>query len=117
METEALDVVPLINDKSADFVMELIEEAKEKGAVLISGGNREGSFISIPTLFDKVTLDMRLAWEEPFGPVLPIIRVRDKDEAIEIANQSEYGLQSSVFTENINDAFYISDRLEVGMFR
>ena len=57
---------------------------------------------------------MRLAWEEPFGPVLPIIRVKDKDEAIEIANKSEYGLQSSVFTENINEAFYVADRLEVG---
>ena len=67
-----------------------------------------------PTLFDNVTTDMRLAWEEPFGPVLPIIRVKDKDEAIEIANKSEYGLQSSVFTENINEAFYVADRLEVG---
>lgn len=113
METEALDVVPLINDKSADFVMELIEEAKEKGADLITGGKREGKLV-YPTLFDKVTLDMKLAWEEPFGPVLPVIRVKDKDEAIEIANKSEYGLQSSVFTENINDAFYIADRLEVG---
>ena len=57
---------------------------------------------------------MDLAWEEPFGPVLPVIRVKDKDEAIEIANKSEYGLQSSVFTENIDDAFYIADKLEVG---
>ena len=57
---------------------------------------------------------MDLAWEEPFGPVLPIIRVKDKDEAIKIANESEYGLQSSVFTENIDDAFYIADKLEVG---
>ncbi|MDO5516070.1 MAG: aldehyde dehydrogenase family protein, partial [Clostridium sp.] len=113
METEALDVVPLINDKSADFVMELIDEAKEKGADLITGGKREGKLV-YPTLFDNVTLDMKLAWEEPFGPVLPVIRVKDKDEAIEIANKSEYGLQSSVFTENINDAFYIADRLEVG---
>ncbi len=48
---------------------------------------------------------MRLAWEEPFGPVIPILRVKNKDEAIEIANRSEYGLQSAVFTENINDAF------------
>ena len=57
---------------------------------------------------------MRLAWEEPFGPVLPIIRVKDKDEAILIANKSEYGLQSSVFTKNIDDAFYVANRLEVG---
>jgi len=56
----------------------------------------------------------RIAWEEPFGPVLPIIRVKDKDEAIEIANKSQYGLQSSVFTRNINDAFYVANKLEVG---
>jgi glyceraldehyde-3-phosphate dehydrogenase (NADP+) len=108
-----VDIVPLINTKSADFVSELIEDAKNKGADLIVGGNRDGNLI-YPTLFDNVTAEMRLAWEEPFGPVLPIIRVKDKDEAIEIANKSEYGLQAAVFTENINDAFYIADKLDVG---
>lgn len=113
MESEAVDVVPLINDKAVEHVMELIEDAKNKGAELLVGGQRENRLI-YPTLFDKITLDMDLAWEEPFGPVLPIIRVKDKDEAIKIANESEYGLQSSVFTENIDDAFYIADKLEVG---
>ena len=108
-----VDIVPLISTKAADFVMELIADAKEKGAVLITGGEREGNLIQ-PTLFDYVTRDMRLAWEEPFGPVLPIIRVKDKDEAIAIANQSEYGLQAAVFTQNINDAFYVADKLDVG---
>ncbi len=108
-----VDIVPLISTKSADYVMELIEDAKNKGAELVVGGNRDGNLI-YPTLFDNVTTDMRIAWEEPFGPVLPILRVKDKDEAIEIANRSEYGLQSAVFTENIDDAFYVADRLEVG---
>jgi glyceraldehyde-3-phosphate dehydrogenase (NADP+) len=110
---EDVDIVPLISDKAADFVMELIEDANTRGAKLVTGGKREGNLV-YPTLFDNVTTDMRLAWEEPFGPVLPVIRVKDKDEAIEIANNSEYGLQSAVFTNNINDAFYIADRLEVG---
>ncbi|MGG7143860.1 NADP-dependent glyceraldehyde-3-phosphate dehydrogenase [Clostridium nigeriense] len=110
---DGAEVVPLIDNKAADFVWELIDDAREKGAHLLVGGNREENLI-YPTLFDYVTTDMRLAWEEPFGPVLPIIRVKDKDEAIEIANKSEYGLQSSVFTENINEAFYVADRLEVG---
>ena len=57
---------------------------------------------------------MRIAWEEPFGPVLPLIRVSSIDEAIEIANKSEYGLQSSVFTQDIDKAFYIAKKLEVG---
>ena len=104
---------PLINDKSADFVMELIEDAREKGAKLLVGGRREGRII-YPTLFDYVNLDMRIAWEEPFGPVLPIIRIKSIDEAIKIANESKYGLQSSIFTKDIDKAFYIANKLEVG---
>lgn len=110
---EQVDIVPLIDTKSADFVEELMEDAVSKGAKLLLGGKREGNTI-YPTLYDNVTVDMRIAWEEPFGPVLPIVRVKTVDEAIKIANESEYGLQSAVFTENINDAFYVADRLEVG---
>ena len=110
---EDVDIVPLISTKAADYVCELMDDANNKGAKLVVGGQREGNII-YPTLYDNVTTDMRLAWEEPFGPVLPIIRIKDKDQAIEIANKSEYGLQSAVFTENINDAFYVADRLEVG---
>jgi len=108
-----VDIVPLINTAAADFVSELIEDAKTKGAKLIFGGKREGNLI-YPTLFDYVTTDMRIAWEEPFGPILPILRVDSVDEAIELANRSEYGLQSSVFTESLNKAFYVANRLEVG---
>ncbi|WP_294153709.1 NADP-dependent glyceraldehyde-3-phosphate dehydrogenase [uncultured Clostridium sp.] len=113
LEKDAVDVVPLISEKAADFVSELMEDAQAKGAQIITGGQREGNLI-YPTLFDNVSTDMRIAWEEPFGPILPVIRVKDKDEAIKLANESEYGLQSSVFTENINDAFYVADKLEVG---
>lgn len=109
-----VDIVPLINKKAADFVEELMEEATNKGAEVRFGGKREGNLI-YPTLFDHVSTDMRIAWEEPFGPILPIIRVRCVEEAIEIANKSEYGLQSAVFTENINNAFHVARRLEVGM--
>ena len=110
---EGVTIVPLIDNNAADFVWELIDDAREKGAHLIVGGTREDNII-YPTLFDYVTEDMRLAWEEPFGPVLPIIRVKDKDEAIEIANKSQYGLQSAVFTKNIDEAFYVANKLEVG---
>ncbi|MCD2346904.1 NADP-dependent glyceraldehyde-3-phosphate dehydrogenase [Clostridium guangxiense] len=106
-------VTPLINDKAADFVQELIDDAIEKGAKLILGNKKEKNLM-YPTLFDNVTTDMRLAWEEPFGPVLPIIRVNNIDEAIKIANESEYGLQASIFTRNMDDAFYIAGKLEVG---
>lgn len=106
-------ITPLINTESADYVEELIKDAIEKGATLLCGNKRVGNLI-YPTLFDRVTKDMRIAWEEPFGPVLPVIRVKDKDEAIYLANESEYGLQSCVFTKNINDAFYTANKLDVG---
>lgn len=112
-EDKDVVIVPLIDDKAADFVWELIDDAREKGAHLVVGGRREKNSI-YPTVFDFVTTDMRLAWDEPFGPVLPIIRVKDRDEAIVIANESQYGLQSSVFTNNIDDAFYVAEKLEVG---
>ncbi|MDU1321140.1 MAG: NADP-dependent glyceraldehyde-3-phosphate dehydrogenase [Clostridium botulinum] len=110
---EQVDIVPLIDDKAADYVEALMKEAKDKGATLLAGGKREGNLI-YPTLFDNVTLDMRLAWEEPFAPILPIIRVKNIDEAIKIANESEYGLQASIFTKEINKAFYVAEKLEVG---
>ena len=106
-------IVPLISSASADFVEELIKDALDKGGKLLVGGKREGNTI-YPTLIDHVTEQMRLAWEEPFGPVLPIIRVKDIEEAIRIANESEYGLQSSVFTRDIDKAFGIAKKLEVG---
>ncbi|MGG7079339.1 NADP-dependent glyceraldehyde-3-phosphate dehydrogenase [Clostridium sardiniense] len=106
-------VGPLISSKACDFVQGIINDAEKKGAKLLLGGTREGNII-MPTLFDNVTVDMRIAWEEPFGPVLPIIRVKTIDEAIKIANESEYGLQSSVFTRDINEAFYVANKLEVG---
>ncbi len=110
---EDVNIVPLIDTEAADFVWELIDDAREQGAHLVTGGVRDKNLI-YPTLFDKVTLNMRLAWEEPFGPVLPVIRVNNRDEAIEIANKSQYGLQAAIFTNDINNAFYISSRLEVG---
>lgn len=113
LEVEDAAVVPLIDTKAADFVESLMKDAEAKGAKLVVGGQREGNLI-YPTLYDNVTTDMDLAWEEPFGPVLPIIRVKSREEAIDIANQSEYGLQSSVFTQDINEAFYVAKRLEVG---
>lgn len=106
-------IVPLISSASADFVEELIKDAVDKGGKLLVGGQREENTI-YPTLIDHVTEAMRLAWEEPFGPVLPIIRVKDIEEAIRIANESEYGLQSSVFTKDIDKAFGIAKKLEVG---
>ena len=107
------DITPVIDNASADFIWDLIEDAQEKGAQALTPIKREGNLLW-PVLFDQVTKDMKVAWEEPFGPVLPIIRVANVEEAIAFANESEFGLQSSVFTNDFKKAFEIAEKLEVG---
>lgn len=107
------EITPLINNESADFVEELIKDAVDKGAKVINKSKREGKLIW-PGVYDNVSLDMRIAWEEPFGPILPIIRVKNEDEAVEVTNKSEYGLQAAIFTKDTTRALEIADKLEVG---
>ena len=107
------DITPVIDNASADFIWGLIEDAQEKGAQALTPIKREDNLLW-PVLFDQVTKDMKVAWEEPFGPVLPIIRVANVEEAIAFANESEFGLQSSVFTNDFKKAFEIAEKLEVG---
>ncbi|CJB14101.1 NADP-dependent glyceraldehyde-3-phosphate dehydrogenase [Streptococcus pneumoniae] len=107
------DITPVIDNASADFIWGLIEDAQEKEAQALTPIKREGNLLW-PVLFDQVTKDMKVAWEEPFGPVLPIIRVASVEEAIAFANESEFGLQSSVFTNDLKKAFEIAEKLEVG---
>lgn len=113
MPEDNAGITPLIDTKAADFVEGLVNDAADKGAQALTEIKRDGNLIC-PILFDRVTTDMRLAWEEPFGPVLPVIRVSSVEEAISISNQSEYGLQASIFTTNFPQAFAIAEKLEVG---
>lgn len=113
MPEDNADITPLIDTKAADFVEGLVNDAADKGAQALTEIKRDGNLIC-PILFDRVTTDMRLALEEPFGPVLPVIRVSSVEEAISISNQSEYGLQASIFTTNFPQAFAIAEKLEVG---
>ncbi|MCL1631774.1 NADP-dependent glyceraldehyde-3-phosphate dehydrogenase [Sporolactobacillus sp. CPB3-1] len=106
-------IVPLIDDKSADFVQGLIDDALVKGATLVTGNKRKENLI-YPTLLDNVTEDMDVAWIEPFGPVLPVIRVASDEEAIELANKSEFGLQASVFSQDIDRALAVARQVEAG---
>lgn len=107
------DIVPLINLKSAKYVESLIKNAKQCGAKIEIGGTREKNWVK-PTLITKVTPKMRIAWEEPFGPVLPIIEVKNIKEAIKIHNASKYGLQASIFCKKEKNALDIAKELEVG---
>lgn len=107
------DITPVIDNSSADFIEGLVRDAQQKGAKELTPFKREANLIW-PVLLDHVTTDMEIAWEEPFGPVLPIIRVSSLEEALELCNQSEYGLQSSIFTGNYPLAFDFASKLEVG---
>lgn len=106
-------VTPLINDKSAKYVMSLIDNAKNKGADVTVFGEHKNNLI-YPTIIDNTTKEMSIFYDEPFGPVLPIIRVANIKEAIDVANDTEYGLQASIFGSNIDEIFSIAGELEVG---
>ena len=104
---------PLVSDAAADLVQGLIDDALARGAHLVCGNQRKGRYLA-PTILDRVTEDMRVAWEEPFGPVLPVMRVGSMKEALEVANKSAYGLQSCVFTQDLDQAFWLGRQLDVG---
>ena len=87
--------------------------SSRSGATFLSEYKREGNLIW-PTLLDHVTPSMRIAWEEPFGPVLPVVRVESVEAAVEHCNASKFGLQGCVFTRDINQAIRISDAMETG---
>ncbi|KAL5698900.1 glyceraldehyde-3-phosphate dehydrogenase (NADP(+)) [Ranunculus cassubicifolius] len=107
------DITPVVSEKSADYIEELVMDAKNKGATLCQTFKREGNLVW-PLLLDNVTSDMRLAWEEPFGPALPVIRIKSAAEGVRHCNSSKYGLQGCVFTKDINKAILISNAMETG---
>ncbi|HIQ32027.1 MAG TPA: aldehyde dehydrogenase family protein [Methanothermococcus okinawensis] len=106
------DVGPLITPESAERVENLIKQALEEGGKLLYGGRREGSIV-YPTVME-VDADSILCKVEVFGPVLPIVRVESMEEAVEISNNSIYGLHAGVFTRDIEKALWIADKLEYG---
>ena len=104
---------PLIDHGAVERVHELVTDAVKRGAKLHTGGKYEGNYYE-PTVLDLVPMDARVMWEETFGPVIPIGHVKDAQEAIELANKSRFGLDSCVFTTNINLARKVAKRLEEG---
>ncbi|MBY2999585.1 aldehyde dehydrogenase [Rhizobium leguminosarum] len=104
----------LISLDAAKKMEELIADATAKGAKLVAGGKRSGTVVEA-TLLDHVTPEMRVYAEESFGPVKPIIRVTSEEEAIRIANDTEYGLSSAVFSRNVQRAMAVAERIESGI--
>ena len=109
----SVKIGPLIDRNAAERVHALVTDAIQKGAKLLMGGKHEGNYYQ-PTVLDTVPLDANIMWVETFGPVIPIAHVKDVDEAIELANRSRYGLDSCVFTNDINLARKVAKRLEEG---
>ncbi|WP_349435001.1 aldehyde dehydrogenase [Pararhizobium sp. A13] len=104
----------LISLDSAIKMEELIADATAKGAKLVAGGKRSGTVVEA-TLLDHVTPDMRVYSEESFGPVKPIVRVSGEEEAIRVANDTEYGLSSAVFSRDVQRAMAVAARIESGI--
>ncbi|MBH0228627.1 aldehyde dehydrogenase family protein [Halobacillus yeomjeoni] len=107
------DVGPMISEEEAERAAEWIEEAKNAGATVLHGGDREGAMFQ-PTILTDVHNDMKVVCEEIFAPVVNIIPFTDIKDCIEEVNESQYGLQGGIFTQNIDTAFYAAKNVEVG---
>ena len=104
----------LVSEQAADRMDVLLKDAVNKGAKLVAGGKRSGTIWSA-TLLDNVNPQMKIYREESFGPVKSIIRVDGDDEAVSVANDTEYGLSSAVFSENIQRAMSVAKRIQSGI--
>lgn len=104
----------LVTPEAAEKMERIIADAREKGGAVVAGGGRDGAVVEA-TLIDGVTPDMTIYAEESFGPVKPIIRVKDEEEAIAVANDTAYGLSAAVFSSNIQRALAVADRVESGI--
>jgi acyl-CoA reductase-like NAD-dependent aldehyde dehydrogenase len=111
---EGVDVGPLVNADAVERVKELVDDAVGKGARVLVGGGSEGCYFE-PTVLADVPLEAEILWEETFGPVLPIVSVPDLDAAIEAANRSRFGLDSCVFSSNLDQAWRAARALQCGM--
>lgn len=107
---------PLISEAQADWVEELVEDALDRGATLVRGGERDGQFFE-PTLLADVPHDARIVHEEQFGPVVVVTSFEDEAQALSIANGGDLGLDAAVFTSDYDRAMRVADRLEAGGVR
>jgi acyl-CoA reductase-like NAD-dependent aldehyde dehydrogenase len=110
---EATDVGPLIDAGSRERVLEWIEEARAAGAEILTGGELEQGLVR-PTVIANASTDLKVSCEEVFGPVCTIAPYDTLDEAVELANGTRYGLQAGIFTNDLNTALDVVQRLEFG---
>ncbi len=114
---ENVDMGPLINSNALESVDGMVKRAVNEGATLVTGGRdkeRERGFFYKPTVLINCKQEMEIMHKEIFGPVLPIMKFKDLDEAIELANDCEYGLTSSIYTQNLDVAMRAANEIKFG---
>ncbi len=114
---------PCANEKQLETVLHYIQKGIEEGAVLLHGGNQpdqpdlaDGFYVN-PTIFDQVTTRMVIAQEEIFGPVLTLIKADSLEEAIQLANDVDFGLSASIYTQNIGNILTFIQDMDAGLVR
>ncbi|QGQ46151.1 alpha-ketoglutaric semialdehyde dehydrogenase GucD [Metabacillus sediminilitoris] len=114
---------PCASESQFNTFKEYIEKGKQEGATLVcggevlTGGEYDNGFFVTPAIFDNVTIEMAIAQDEIFGPVIALIKADDLEEAIELANNTKYGLSASIFTTNISSILEFIDEIEAGLVR
>ncbi|MCH5231000.1 MAG: aldehyde dehydrogenase [Muribaculaceae bacterium] len=116
LKDPSVDMGPLVEARALESVSEKVDRAIKQGAKLLCGGHRIGDigYFYAPTVLGDCTQQMDIIHEETFGPVIPIVKFETLDEAISMANDCEYGLASSIFTNNLNFAVKACKELEFG---
>lgn len=111
------DIGPLVNINSLNNMESLVAQSVEEGAELLTGGERTDSkgFFYPPTVLKNVSPSMRIASEEVFGPIAPVIIAEDEKEAMKVANDSKYGLGASIWTQDLDKAERMSRAVESGI--
>jgi acyl-CoA reductase-like NAD-dependent aldehyde dehydrogenase len=104
----------LVTPHAAEKMDKIMADATAKGATIVAGGKRTGSIVEA-TVVDQVKPGMTIYEEESFGPVKPVIRVKGEEEAIRVANDTEYGLSAAVFSRDVQRAMRVADRIESGI--
>src|SRR5574337_1529312 len=115
--SDSTDIGPLVNADGLHRIEEMVQDAVAKGARILTGGKRlkDKGYFYAPTVLDNITPDMMVAHEQVFGPVAPVTLVNDEEEAINLANESQFGLGATIWTEDLEKADRLSQAIESGM--